>query len=109
MGATRDLHMAKRLVGSFVPLMDRVLVQRTLAAQKTAGGILLPESVQSKVNEGTVISVGPGGRTRDGEPIAMSVAAGDQVMLPEYGGTAIKFGEDEYHIFRDEDILGKFN
>merc|ERR1711959_758167 len=101
-------NMAKRLVGSFKPLLDRVLVQRTAAVEKTAGGILLPESVQSKVNEATVVAVGPGGRTRDGEAVPMSVAVGDSVLLPEYGGTSLKFGDDEYHIFRDEDILGKF-
>merc|ERR1711966_204858 len=100
--------MAKRLVASFKPMMDRVLVQRVEKVSKTAGGILLPESVQSKVNEGTVIAVGPGGRTRDGAAIPMSVAQGDTVMLPEYGGTSVKFDDEvEYHIFRDEDILGK--
>merc|ERR1712196_341068 len=100
--------MAARAVASFRPLLDRVLVQRTAAVTQTAGGILLPESVQSKVNEGSVVAVGPGGRTRDGEPLPMSVNVGDSVLLPEYGGTSVKFGDDEYHLFRDEDILGKF-
>lgn len=90
--------------------MDRVLVQRVEKVSKTAGGILLPESVQSKINEGTVIAVGPGGRTRDGATVPISVNAGDVVLLPEYGGTSVKFdGDTEYFIFRDEDILGKFD
>merc|ERR1712146_419183 len=104
----RDRNEMARAVATFKPLLDRVLVQRVAAVQKTAGGILLPESVQSKVNEGTVIAVGPGGRTREGSTIPMNVAVGDSVLLPEYGGTSVKFGDDEYHIFRDEDILGKF-
>eukprot|EP00658_Telonema_sp_P-2_P066837 TRINITY_DN557_c0_g1_i4.p1 TRINITY_DN557_c0_g1~~TRINITY_DN557_c0_g1_i4.p1 ORF type:complete len:102 (+),score=27.53 TRINITY_DN557_c0_g1_i4:251-556(+) len=101
--------MARRLVTNFKPMLDRVLVQRTAAVEKTAGGILLPESVQSKVNEGTVVSVGPGGRTSDGKAIPMSVAAGDSVLLPEYGGTSVKFDDQEYFIFRDDDLLGKFD
>eukprot|EP00798_Chlamydomonas_sp_ICE-L_P013947 gene13947-19882_t len=79
----------------FIPLLDRVLVQRVEAATKSAGGILLPESSSSKVNEGEVVSVGPGRRTKDGELIPCSVKEGDKVLLPEYGGAPIKLDTKE--------------
>ncbi|KAG8467259.1 hypothetical protein KFE25_000575 [Diacronema lutheri] len=93
--------MAKRLV----PLLDRVLVKR-LEAPKSIGGILLPESAGTKLNEGTVVSVGPGRRDKDGSLIPMGVSTGDKVLLPQYGGSEIKLGDDDYFIFRDEDLLG---
>jgi len=67
---------------------------------------MLPESVQSKINEATVIAVGPGARSKDGTSMPMAVSVGDRVMLPEYGGTSVKLGDDEFHVFRDEDIIG---
>jgi len=74
---------------------------------QSAGGILLPDSGVKK-NEGEVVSVGPGGLDRDGNRRPMSVAVGDTVLLPEYGGHTVKMGEQEFQLFRDEDILGKF-
>merc|ERR1712046_556365 len=102
MGTAHSL--AKTMASKFVPLLDRVLVQRAAAMNKTAGGIMLPESVQAKINEATVVAVGPGGRTKDGDTIPMAVKVGDKVMLPEYGGTAVKLNDEEFHVFRDEDI-----
>lgn len=92
----------------FIPMFDRVLVERLAAQTKTKGGVLIPEKAQSKVLEATVISVGPGARTEDGSVIPVTVKAGDQVLLPEYGGTKIVLDEQEYLLFRDGDILGKF-
>ena len=89
-----------------MPLFDRVLVRRVVPATKTAGGLLLPEASQSKLNQGLVISVGAGGRDRDGKTIAPSVAEGDTVLLPEYGGSNIKLDGEEYTLFRESDILG---
>ena len=74
---------------------------------QTAGGVLLPDQGVKK-NEGEVVAVGPGATTKDGQKIPMSVAEGDKVLLPEYGGHTIKMGEDEFQLFRDEDILAKF-
>ncbi|XP_072959311.1 10 kDa chaperonin, mitochondrial-like [Typha angustifolia] len=93
--------MAKRLI----PSLNRVLVEKIVPPSKTNAGILLPEKT-TKLNSGKVVAVGPGARSRDGNLIPVSVKEGDVVLLPEYGGTEVKLGEKEYHLFRDDDILG---
>ncbi len=75
---------------------------------QTAGGVYLPDSKIGKTNEGEVIAVGPGRVTEAGTKIAVSVTVGDKVLLPEYGGTSLTLGDEELSLFRDEDILGKF-
>jgi len=92
-----------------LPLFDRIVVQRLVAETTTAGGIVLPEKSVGKINEGTVIAVGPGGRDTSGNVIPVSVTVGDSVLLPEYGGTKIEMDNEEFIIFRDADILGKFS
>lgn len=92
----------------FLPLFDRVLVQRMAKETTTKGGIMIPEKAQGKVLEATVVAVGPGARTNTGEIVPPSVKAGDTVLLPEYGGNKLEFDNDEYYLFRDSDILGKF-
>ncbi|EKU23088.1 chaperonin 10 [Nannochloropsis gaditana CCMP526] len=91
-----------------IPLADRILVQRILPKTQTAGGVFLPETKLDKPNEGKVIAVGAGGRKADGTLIPPSVKEGDTVLLPEYGGHTVKLGDEEYQLFRDEDLLGKF-
>eukprot|EP00753_Platysulcus_tardus_P021345 PLAT8852.1.p2 GENE.PLAT8852.1~~PLAT8852.1.p2 ORF type:complete len:102 (+),score=28.59 PLAT8852.1:111-416(+) len=91
-----------------IPLADRVLVSRASAVTQTAGGIYLPESSTTKSNEGTVVAVGPGRTTADGSVLPMSVAVGDSVLLPEYGGQKVEVDEKEFTLIRDEDILAKF-
>jgi len=100
--------MAGRTIRRLIPLLDRVLVERVAPKTKTVGGILLPESAQSKLNEGTVVAVGPGGRDRNGGLIAMSVKSGDRVLLPEFGGNRVKLDDSDKDLalYRDEDILG---
>merc|ERR1712137_396895 len=93
-------------VRKLIPLLDRVLVQKITAPVKSSGGVLLPESAATKVNEGKVLAVGPGRRKADGELIPVSVAEGDNVLLPEYGGQPVKMAGEEYHIYRDEELLG---
>lgn len=93
------------MANKFIPLFNRVLIEKVVAPTKTAGGILLPEST-SKLNSGKVIAVGAGSRGKDGNTIPVGVKEGDHVLLPEYGGTEIKLAEKEYHLFRDDDILG---
>ncbi|XP_020242388.1 10 kDa chaperonin, mitochondrial-like [Asparagus officinalis] len=93
--------MAKRLI----PALNRVLVEKIVPPSKTTSGILLPEKT-TKLNSGKVIAVGPGARSRDGNVIPVTVKEGDVVLLPEYGGTEVKLGDKEYHLFRDDDILG---
>lgn len=68
----------------------------------------MPGADNKKPNEGEVVAVGPGARNNDGQITPLSCAVGDKVLLPEYGGNLIKLGEEELHLFRDEDILGKF-
>ncbi|EJT79045.1 hsp10-like protein [Gaeumannomyces tritici R3-111a-1] len=98
-----------RSVRSLVPLLDRVLVQRVKAEAKTASGIFLPESSVEKLNEAKVLAVGPGGLDKDGKRTPMGVAAGDRVLIPQYGGSPVKVGEEEFHLFRDSEILAKIN
>lgn len=95
-------------IRKLIPLADRVLVKRMEPALKTAGGIFLPESATKKEVDAEVVAVGPGGRTANGELIPMTVAVGDKVLLPEYGGHTVKLGEEEFQLFRNDDILGKF-
>lgn len=76
---------------------------------QTAGGILLPESNISKANEAEVVAVGPGALTKDGAKIPLSVAVGDKVLLPEYGGVQVKAEGDDFFLFRNDEILGKFS
>jgi len=90
-----------------LPLLDRVLVKRFIPQTKTSGGILLPESQQSRVPEGTVIAVGPG-RRENGQLIEPALKVGDRVLLPEFGGTAVKLDAEEVTLFREGDILGVF-
>lgn len=92
-----------------VPLFDRVLVKRFAKEVTTKSGILLPDKAGGKVLNATVVSVGPGGRSSTGEVIPCSVKAGDTVLLPEYGGNKIEIEKEEYFLFRDSDILGKWN
>ncbi|KAL2146910.1 hypothetical protein VTI28DRAFT_1637 [Corynascus sepedonium] len=96
-----------RSIKSLVPLLDRVLVQRVKAEAKTASGIFLPESSVKELNEAKVLAVGPGALDKDGKRVPMGVAAGDKVLIPQYGGSPVKVGEEEYHLFRDSEILAK--
>jgi len=88
---------------------DRVLVRRGAKETQTAGGIILPASDKSKPNEGEVIAVGPGQTDVNGTLHPIDLKAGDKVLLPEYGGSAVKIGDDELHLFRADDILGKWS
>ncbi|KAK3070615.1 10 kDa heat shock protein [Coniosporium uncinatum] len=100
---------ALKSIKNLAPLLDRVLVQRVKAEAKTAGGIFLPESAVKELNEAKVLAVGPGGLDKDGKRTPMSVTAGDRVLIPQYGGSPIKIGEDEYSLFRDAELLAKIN
>jgi len=91
-----------------IPLADRVLIRRVMPNLKTAGGIFIPESAVSKNNEGEVLAVGPGAKTRNGDVIPITVAVGDKVLLPEYGGLPVKLDGEEIFLFRNDEILAKF-
>merc|ERR1711920_905033 len=90
----------------FVPLLDRVLVQKLKAETKTATGILLPDSAQKAPNWAKVLAAGPGRRTKDGDLVPMGVKVGDTVVVPEYGGMTLKLDNEDYQVYRDEDMMG---
>ena len=88
------------------PLGDRVLVKRVEAEEKTAGGILLPDTAKEKPKEGKVIAIGDGRVLDNGERSKFSVKKGDRILFTSYAGTEVKVGGQEYLIMREEDILG---
>jgi chaperonin GroES len=88
------------------PLNDRLLVKRLAGEEKTAGGIIIPDSAKEKPAEGEVVAVGPGKLADSGERVALQVAAGDKVLFSKYGGTDVKLDGEDYLIMREDDILG---
>ncbi|OTF77642.1 10 kDa heat shock protein, mitochondrial-like protein, partial [Euroglyphus maynei] len=101
---TQASNIGRRLI----PLLDRVLIERFVPQTMTKGGIVLPEKAQNKVPTGTVVATGPGRTTEKGDVVPMGVKTGDKVLLPEYGGTKVEIEDKEYYIFRDSEILGKW-
>jgi chaperonin GroES len=95
------------LFRKLTPLGDRVLVKKAQKEVQTASGIFLPQG-QKDPNEGEVMAVGPGERDVTGMLHPTTLAMGDTVLLPEYGGTKVKMGDEEVFMFREIDILGKF-
>jgi len=88
------------------PLNDRLLVKRLEEEEKTAGGIIIPDSAKEKPAEGKVVAVGPGKLNDAGERVALQVKEGDIVLFSKYGGTDVKLDGDDYLIMREDDILG---
>ena len=89
------------------PLGDRIIIKPIPKEEVTRGGIVLPDTVKEKPQEGKVIAVGPGKLTDDGKRIVMDIKVGDAVIYAKYGGTEIKEGDDELIILRESDILAK--
>ena len=87
------------------PLGSHVIVQRSDAADKSTGGIIIPESAKDKPKEGKVISVGPGKVMEDGKRQAMQLKAGDRVLFSSYAGTEVKLGGEEYLVMEESDIF----
>ncbi|MGB0496743.1 MAG: co-chaperone GroES [Rubricella sp.] len=90
----------------FTPLHDRVLVRRIESDEKTAGGLIIPDSAKEKPAEGEIIAVGAGARDEDGERIAMDVKAGDKILFGKWSGTEIKLNGEDLLIMKESDILG---
>jgi chaperonin GroES len=90
----------------FRPLHDRVVVKRIEAEEKTAGGIIIPDTAKEKPQQGEVVSVGPGGRDEAGKLIPIDVKAGDRVLFGKWSGTEIKLDGVEYLIMKESDIMG---
>jgi chaperonin GroES len=91
---------------AFTPLHDRVLVRRTEGEEKTAGGLIIPDSAKEKPAEGEIVSCGEGARKDSGEMIAMDVTAGDIVLFGKWSGTEVKINGEDLLIMKESDILG---
>ncbi len=88
------------------PLHDRVLVKRVDQEEKTAGGIIIPDTVQEKPMEGKVVAVGSGSKAEDGSVTALDVKKGDRILFGKWSGTEVKVDGDDLLIMKEADILG---
>lgn len=91
---------------AFRPLHDRVVVKRIDAEEKTAGGIIIPDSAKEKPSQGEVIAVGPGARDESGKLVALDVQVGDRVLFGKWSGTEVKIDGQELLIMKESDIMG---
>jgi len=90
----------------FRPLHDRVVVRRIEADEKTAGGIIIPDTAKEKPQEGEVVAVGPGLRDDSGKLVELSVQAGDRILFGKWSGTEVKIDGEDLLIMKESDILG---
>ena len=90
----------------FRPLHDRVAVRRLEADEKTAGGIIIPDTAKEKPIEGEVIAVGPGARNEQGQLVALDVKEGDRILFGKWSGTEVKIDGEELLIMKESDIMG---
>ena len=91
---------------NFRPIHERVLIAVLDSEEKTAGGIIIPDSAKEKPQEGKVVAVGPGAKTEDGKIIPMDVKVGDLVLFGKWSGTDVKIDGKEYSIMKESDIMG---
>jgi chaperonin GroES len=90
----------------FRPLHDRVVVRRIEAEEKTAGGIIIPDTAKEKPQEGEVVAVGPGARDESGKVAALDVKAGDRVLFGKWSGTEVRIDGQDLLIMKESDIMG---
>jgi chaperonin GroES len=90
----------------FRPLHDRVVVRRIDAEEKTAGGIIIPDTAKEKPQQGEVVAVGPGARDETGKVVALDVNPGDRVLFGKWSGTEVKIDGEELLIMKESDIMG---
>jgi len=91
---------------NFRPLHDRVLVKRIEAEEKSAGGIIIPDTAKEKPSQGEVIAVGPGGRDESGKLVPIDLRVGDRVLFGKWSGTEVKIDGEELIIMKETDIMG---
>jgi len=91
---------------NFRPLHDRVVVRRLEAEEKTAGGIIIPDTAKEKPMEGEVVAVGPGARDETGKLVPLDVKAGDRILFGKWSGTEVKLDGEELLIMKESDIMG---
>ncbi|MCI0430106.1 MAG: co-chaperone GroES [Rhodospirillales bacterium] len=90
----------------FRPLHDRVLVRRLEQEEKTAGGIIIPDTAKEKPMEGAVVAVGPGARSEDGKLHPLDVKVGDRILFGKWSGTEVKIEGTDYLILKESDVMG---
>jgi len=90
----------------FRPLHDRVVVRRIDAEEKTAGGIIIPDTVKEKPQEGEIVAAGPGARNETGEFVPLDLKAGDRVLFGKWSGTEVKIDGEDLLIMKESDVLG---
>jgi chaperonin GroES len=90
----------------FRPLHDRVVVKRIDAEDKTAGGIIIPDTAKEKPSQGEIVAVGPGGRDEAGKLVPLDVKTGDRILFGKWSGTEVKIDGVEYLIMKESDIMG---
>ena len=90
----------------FRPLHDRVVVKRIDAEEKTAGGIIIPDTAKEKLQEGEVIAVGPGARDESGKLVPLDLEAGDRVLFGKWSGTEVKIDGEDLLIMKESDVMG---
>ena len=90
----------------FRPLHDRVLVRRVEAEEKTAGGIIIPDTAKEKPQEGEVVAVGPGARNDKGDVVALDLKAGDKILFGKWSGSEVKVDGEDLLIMKESDVLG---
>jgi chaperonin GroES len=90
----------------FRPLHDRVVVRRVKSEEKTAGGIIIPDTAQEKPQEGEIIAVGPGGRDEAGKLTPLDVKVGDRVLFGKWSGTEVKIDGEDLLIMKESDVMG---
>ncbi|MCM2282361.1 MAG: co-chaperone GroES [Bdellovibrionaceae bacterium] len=88
------------------PLHDRILVRRMAEEEKTAGGIIIPDSAKEKPQRGEVVATGSGRITEDGKTLPLEVKSGDKILFSKYSGTELKLDGKEFLMMREEDVLG---
>ena len=90
----------------FRPLHDRIVVRRIAAEEKTAGGIIIPDTVKEKPSQGEVIAVGPGGRDEAGKLIPIDIRVGDRVLFGKWSGTEVVIDSEDLLIMKESDVFG---
>jgi chaperonin GroES len=105
-GTSHNLFVLEENDMTFRPLHDRILVRRIEAEEKTAGGIIIPDTAKEKPQEGEVIAVGPGTRDESGKLVSLDVKAGDRILFGKWSGTEIKLDGEDLLIMKESDVMG---
>jgi chaperonin GroES len=102
----QNLFVLKENDMAFRPLHDRILVRRIEADEKTAGGIIIPDTAKEKPQEGEVVAVGPGARDESGKLVDLDVKVGDRILFGKWSGTEIKLDGEDLLIMKESDVMG---